>query len=249
MTLVSPPAPGPDGAARTRRAAPPAYPGAKVHTAAAPSRDAFGDDSQAWLRALRGPPAVRELALAELHSMLVRGAHHELARRRHSLAHLTHEDLGDLAMQAADDALVAILAKLDTFRGASRFTTWAYKFVLLEAGVKARRRVWHGREVMLGVETWPLMVDASPGAQQAVEEVELLGAIRDAVHNELTPHQREVFSALALNGVPIDVLSERLGSTRGALYKTLHDARRKLRSSLAAAGHALDDHGHTGGGA
>jgi RNA polymerase sigma-70 factor, ECF subfamily len=249
MSLLTPDVQGPDGAARTRRAVPPAYPGAKVHTAAAPSRDAFGDDSQAWLRALRGPAAVRELAIAELHSLLVRGAHHELARRRHSLSHLSYDDLGDLAMQAADDALVAILAKLDTFRGASRFTTWAYKFALLEAGVKARRRVWHGREVTLGAETWPLMVDGSPGAQQAIEEVELLRAIRDAVHTVLTPHQREVFSALALNGVPIDVLSERLGTTRGALYKTLHDARRKLRSSLSDAGYALDDHGHKGGGA
>ena len=80
-----------------------------------------------------------------------------------------------------------------------------------------------------------------------MEEIELLHAIRDAVRTELTPHQREVFSALALNGVPIDVLAERLTTTRGALYKTLHDARRKLRAALAAAGHPIEDHGHTGG--
>ncbi|HZB76205.1 MAG TPA: RNA polymerase sigma factor [Solirubrobacteraceae bacterium] len=220
-----------------------------MHHATAESRHASGDDSSAWLRALGGPPAVRDAAIAELHALLLRGAHHELARRRDTLAHLPAGELRDLATQAADDALVAILAKLETFRGASRFTTWAYKFVLLEAGVKARRRAWHGREVALDAESWPRIADASPGAQQAVEDSELLGALRDAVRSELTPHQRQVFSALALNGVPIDVLAERLATTRGALYKTLHDARRKLRAALADAGHPLDDHGHTGGGA
>ena len=217
--------------------------------ATAQSRHTSGDESQAWLRALHGPPAVRDAAIAELHALLLRGARHELGRRRDTLAHVPAGELGDLATQAADDALMAILAKLDTFRGASRFTTWAYKFVLLEAGVKARRRAWHGREVALEAESWPQIADAARGAHQAVEDIELLHAIRDAVRSELTPHQREVFSALALNGVPIDVLAERLATTRGALYKTLHDARRKLRAALADAGHALDDHGLQGGAA
>jgi RNA polymerase sigma-70 factor (ECF subfamily) len=220
-----------------------------MQRSAAHAREVLEYDSRAWLDALNGPPAVRDAAIAELHALLVRGARHEFARRRHTLTHLGAEDVSDLATQAADDALVAILAKLDTFRGASRFTTWAYKFVLLEAGVKARRRAWQRREVTLDAADWPLIADASLGAHAALEELELLGAIRDAVETELTPHQREVFSALALNGVPIDVLAERLATTRGALYKTLHDARRKLRAALAAAGHSLDDHGHTGGGA
>jgi RNA polymerase sigma-70 factor, ECF subfamily len=236
-----------DVVARHRRATPPAYPHRRVHHGTA--HDTFGEDAQAWLRALHGPPAIRHAAIAELHTLLLRGAHHELARRRHMLTHIPGDELQDLATQAADDALVAILAKLDTFRGASRFTTWAYKFVLLEAGVKARRRAWHGREVALDAEAWPLVADASPGAHQAVEDTEILSAIRDAVRTELTPHQRDVFSALALNGVPIDVLAERLTTTRGALYKTLHDARRKLRAALAEAGHAVEDHGHTGAGA
>ena len=124
---------------------------------------------------------------------------------------------------------MAVLAKLDTFRGASRFTTWAYKFALLEAGVKARRRAWRGREIAIDEERWPEIPDRGLSAHERVEQDELLRALRDAVRTELTPHQREVFCALALNGIPIDVLAERLGSTRGALYKTLHDARRKLR--------------------
>jgi RNA polymerase sigma-70 factor (ECF subfamily) len=194
------------------------------------------DDSRAWLDALRGPPAEREAALAALHALLLRGAHHELNRRRASLTHVQPGEVDDLAMQAADDALAAILAKLDTFRGASRFTTWAYKFVLLEAGVKARRRAWHGRELPVGDEGWPERPAAGLSVEEAVEHAELLRAVAAAARSELTTHQREVFCALALDGVPIDVLAERRGTTRGALYKTLHDARRKLRAALKEGG-------------
>jgi RNA polymerase sigma-70 factor, ECF subfamily len=195
---------------------------------------------------LRQHGPAREAAIAELHALLLRGAHHELRRRRDLLTHIPSAELDDLATQSADDALAAILAKLHTFRGQSRFTTWAYKFVLLEAGVKARRRAWHAREVVLDDESWRRLADRAPSAQQSVEDAELLRAIVSAIESALTPHQREVFTALALNGVPIDVLAERLTSTRGALYKTLHDARRKLRATLAAAGHDLNDHGDTG---
>jgi RNA polymerase sigma-70 factor (ECF subfamily) len=198
------------------------------------------------LDALRQTGPVRDAALAELRALLLRGAHHELRRRAETLARLSPGELDDLAHQAADDAMAAILAKLDSFRGESRFTTWAYKFVLLEAGVKARRRAWHGREVTLEDESGRRIADTAPSAQQTVENADLLRAIVAAIGSTRTPHQREVFSALALNGVPIDVLAERLNTNRGALYKTLHDARRKLRATLADAGHDLHDYGHTG---
>ncbi len=169
--------------------------------------------------------AGRDDAMAELHALMLRAARFELHHRRR----LPYDEAEDLAAQAANDAMVALLRKLDTFRGQSRFTTWAYKFALLEAGVKARRRAWHGREVPLDETSPP---DAGPSPHQRAEDAELLRAVRDAMRTELTEHQRTVFTALALNGVPIDVLAERLGSTRGALYKTLHDARRKLRAAI-----------------
>jgi RNA polymerase sigma-70 factor (ECF subfamily) len=194
-------------------------------------------DPRPWTAELRAAGPVRDAAIGDLHELLLRGARFELNRRRAALDHLGHGELDDLATQAADDALVAILAKLDTFRGASRFTTWAYKFVLLEAGVKARRRAWHGREVTFDSEAWPAFADPGRSSHETLEDAELLAAIRDAIRSALTPHQREVFVALTLNGVPIDVLAERLTTTRGALYKTLHDARRKLRAVLAEAGH------------
>jgi RNA polymerase sigma-70 factor, ECF subfamily len=171
-------------------------------------------------------------AIADLHALLLRAARFELHRR----------DLldDDLATQAADDALMAVLAKLDSFRGASRFTTWAYKFALLEAGVKGRRRAWQGREVPLEADGWAQLPDGRASPDADAETTELLAAVRDAIADALTPHQRAVLVAITLNDVPIDVLAERLATTRGALYKTLHDARRKLRARLAEDGLAVD---------
>jgi RNA polymerase sigma-70 factor (ECF subfamily) len=133
-----------------------------------------------------------------------------------------------------------VLAKLEDYRGASRFTTWAYKFALLEAGVRLRRRAWQEREVVLEPEAWPPMADAGEGPQSQAETSELIQALKHSIDGCLTDHQREVLVALTLNRVPLDVLAERLNTTRGALYKTLHDARRKLRADLAMRGFTLD---------
>ena len=207
----------------------------------------MSEESRQWIAALRGPAEPRDRALSELHALLLRAARYELGRRRGQLDRVGRAEVEDLAVQSADDALMAILGKLDSFRGASRFTTWAYKFALLEAGVKARRRAWHGREIAIDELTWSELPAPGQSAQQQLEGGELLAVLRDAVQTSLTPHQREVFCALALNGIPIDVLSERLGTTRGALYKTLHDARRKLRTALDSAGYAIDTRTAEGG--
>lgn len=201
---------------------------------------AAASDEGLWLRRLRSEGPERETAIAELHRLLLRAARFEIGRRRGSLRHLRGDDFDDLAQQSADDALLALLGKLDDFRGESRFTTWAYKFALLEAGVKVRRRAWQGREIPLEAEAWSALADAGPPTERAAEDGELFEAIREEVLSSLSPHQREVLVAVALNGVPIDVLAERLESSRGALYKTLHDARRKLRAALLARGFELE---------
>jgi RNA polymerase sigma-70 factor, ECF subfamily len=189
-------------------------------------------ESRAWIRDLRTGGVAHDDAVARLHTLLLRAARFEVGRRRPALPHLRGDELDDIAHEAADDALMSVLRRLDDFRGASKFTTWAYKFALLEAAVKLRKRAWQGREVPLEPESWTVFATGGlePGA--AVEQRELLAALQRAVADELTPHQRQVLVALALNGVPIDVLADRLGTTRGALYKTLHDARRKLRAHL-----------------
>jgi RNA polymerase sigma-70 factor (ECF subfamily) len=209
-------------------------------SAAASDAGSAETDSGAWLRVLRGAGPERDEAVGRLHELLVRAARFEVSRRRGALSHVRGEELDDIAVQAADDALVAVLAKLDHYRGASRFTTWAYKFALLEAGVRLRRRAWQEREVVLEPEAWPRMADAAQSPEDQAETGELVQALRQSIDVCLTDHQREVLVALALNGVPLDVLTERLNTTRGALYKTLHDARRKLRTDLAHRGFTID---------
>jgi RNA polymerase sigma-70 factor (ECF subfamily) len=194
-------------------------------------------ESREWLDALRATDElVREDAVARLHDLLLRAARFEVHRRAATARHVTGRELDDLAHQSAHDALVAVLGKLDDFRGESRFTTWAYKFALLEAGVKMRRRTWHDREVSFEPAGWPALADPSAAPHRDAQMTELLAAIRDAIARDLTAHQRDVLVAIALNDVPIDVLAERMATTRGALYKTLHDARRRLRSALAERG-------------
>lgn len=218
---------------------PPALVEPRNATMAAPittHQTVLDSESQRWLDELRSEGPGRERAETELHDLLLRASRHELGRRRAALSHVRGEELDDLAHQAAADACVAVLAKLDDFRGASRFTTWAYKFALLEAGVRLRRRAWQEREVVLEAESWPRMPDLGASPEGQAQTSELIEAIRAAVAECLTPHQRNVLVALALNGVPVDVLADRLNTTRGALYKTLHDARRKLRAELEANG-------------
>ena len=188
-----------------------------------------------WVATLRTGGPAGDRALAELHALLLRAARFEALRRRASLPWIGVAELDDLVLQAADDALVAVLSRLDSFRGASRFTTWAYKFAIYSAAVTLRRRAWRDREVSLAPELWDVVADRGGSPLQQVEDGELRTALRCGIE-ALTAHQRDVLVAVALEQVPIDVLAERLGTTRGALYKTLHDARRKLRAQLADQG-------------
>ena len=185
------------------------------------------------------PPAqIETKPIVALHALLLRATRFEVNRRA-AVTHLRGGDEDDLAHQSADDALVALLSKLDDYRGESRFTTWAYKFGLYEAAVNVRRLGWQQRELPLEPDGWPLLADRRPSPYHDAEMHDLLAALQDAIERDLTSHQREVVIALALNDVPIDVLAERLNTTRGALYKTLHDGRRKLRTAIAARGFSL----------
>jgi RNA polymerase sigma-70 factor, ECF subfamily len=191
-------------------------------------------EARAWLGALRATGAERDDAIRRLHELLLRAARFELGRRRRMLAYSSRDTLDDLAMQSANDALTAILAKLDDYRFESRFTTWAHKFAILEAAVRTRRRAWQERELPIDPDAWTALPARTLDPAEDLERRDRLRAVIEAVRNELSPHQREVLGALVLAEVPIDVLAERLGTTRGALYKTLHDARRKLRTVIGA---------------
>ena len=190
---------------------------------------ALGD----WHLDLTGDGPAREVAAVRLRELLLRAARFEVFRRSGMLPQLSPTELDDLADEAASDAAMSVLRRLDDFRGESRFETWAYKFALLEAAVKVRRRAWRGREVTLDSEGW----ERFSAPEVDPEHAQLFECVREGIRTALTPHQREVLVAAVLEGVPIDVLAERLDSNRNAVYKTIHDARTRLRAYVADAGY------------
>ena len=189
---------------------------------------------EAWPADLADDGPAGHDALTRLRELLVRAARHQVWRLRHLLPGAGAGDLEDLAQQAANDALLAVLRQLGSFEGRSRFTTWAYKFGVLHAGVAVRREAWRHREIPLPDTV--VLVDKTPTPAAVSEAAQLARAVESAIATELTPHQRRVVLALLVEEVPIDVLADRLGSTRNALYKTLHDARRRLRTALTDSG-------------
>jgi RNA polymerase sigma-70 factor (ECF subfamily) len=202
--------------------------------------------SRRWVEQLHSGHPRHEHAAARLHDVLHRAAMHELHRRRGRLGALAGPELDDVAQQCADDALMKILARIDAFEGRSRFTTWAYAFVIFEVSSKVARHAWRHHPLSRDDLTWDHLPDTlTPKPGDQAERREQLAALTKAIEEDLTPRQREVFVAIALNDVPIDVLALELGSNRNAIYKNLFDARRRLRASLAAAGHPLpEDEGH-----
>jgi RNA polymerase sigma-70 factor (ECF subfamily) len=202
-------------------------------------------ESLAWVAALRdGAPGHAE-AVSRLHALLLRVARHEVNRRRATVSWVSWGELDVVAQQSADDAVVALLRRLDSYEGRSRFTTWAYKFAVLTTSVAVRKLAWQSREIPAAPEIWDVVIDPSAGPEQVSQGTELAAAVRAAIATVLTPHQREVILAVLAQEVPIDVLAERLGTNRGALYKTLHDARAALRRALVQAGLLEDGRGRT----
>jgi RNA polymerase sigma-70 factor (ECF subfamily) len=190
-------------------------------------------ESADWLANLAADAPGRDAALRQLHSLLLRVTRAE-AYRRAARFGLAGPEVDDLAHQAADDALVAILRRLGNFRGESRFTTWAYKFAILEVASKVGRHFWTRPTVLLEPEQWdqlPARLGVTP--ESAVEAAELVAAVRSAVDSTLTLRQRTVFTALVVDAVPVDVLVERMATDRNSLYQAMFEARRKIRAALA----------------
>src|SRR3954447_7483876 len=193
--------------------------------------------SQQWVDGLRSSGTEHERCVAALHALLLRVARHEVSRRSGSLR-LHGPELEDIAQQASDDAVMAVRSKIDGFRGDSRFTTWAYKFVMFEVSTKIGRHFWRTQRAVLSDEAWDRLPDSlSVAPEQSAEHRELFAILRRAIDEELTHLQRRVFVAIALHNVPMDAFARELGSSRNAVYKVLYDARRTLRESLRAAGY------------
>jgi RNA polymerase sigma-70 factor (ECF subfamily) len=195
-----------------------------------------------WLIALNADGDTQAAALSELRAYLVRAASYALRRDRTSLPHLAPTDIGQLAEDSVQDALSTLLRHLPEFRGESRFTTWAYKFAVNAALVAARRERW-GRvplDRLLDspdlVERFGSLRDASSDPQRGALQREMLEALRQGIESRLTKRQRQALTAIVFEEVPLDELARHWGSNRNALYKVLHDARRKLKAHLSERG-------------
>lgn len=194
-------------------------------------------ESRQWLNELAPSAPTREDALSRLHALLLRAARTELNRRRGRTG-VDGPELDDLAHQAADDALLSIIRKLDTFRGASRFTTWAYKFAILEVSSKLGRHFWQQPARHLDACAWDRFPDRiGMDPEHAAMSADLLAEVRRIVEQELTDWQRQVIVAIVVDAIPLDALVAKLASNRNAIYKTVFDARRKIRHVLVTNGY------------
>ncbi|MEO8930686.1 MAG: sigma-70 family RNA polymerase sigma factor [Lacisediminihabitans sp.] len=184
-----------------------------------------------WISRLSVPGRAYDHAVAQLHELMIRAARRQVSRMREAnvLGAVRREEI---IHSAADEATMAVLSRLGSFEGRSAFTTWAYKFGILTAGTEVRRAAWHDREINFD-DIPEQRQTVAPSPELYAEGRDLAQAVRKGLREALTPHQRRVAVAVLIDEVPIDVLAERLSINRGALYKTLHDARQRLRAYLS----------------
>lgn len=202
-----------------------------------------------WLADLRSEGPARTFALDDLAHRLERGIFYYLRYDRSDLSDRTSEEIQRMAQDAVQDALLKILDKLDTFRGESRFTTWATKIAVREAMSELRRARYQNFSLDQLTFDGALLPDTAPFAaapheahhpEQFVELQEVSELLRRAIDCVLTEKQRTVLTAVVLEGVPYDVVAERMGTNRNALYKVVHDARLKLKEHLSEQGLTMD---------
>lgn len=196
--------------------------------------------NEQWTEELRSQGAARDIAIRDLRNILVGGLRRALAGWRRGVGREFHE----LAEDFAQEALVKILSSLDSFRGLSRFTTWAHKVAIRIALTELRRRRWQDVSLdaaMEKAEVPALMEGDQPDADVGLQQTTLLAAIRTAMMRELTERQRMAVAAVALAGLPMEEAARRMGTNRNALYRLMHDARRKLKSALESQGIAVEE--------
>lgn len=202
-------------------------------------------DETDWIQQLKSEDAQQAEAIQALQSLLLRAALFTFSRNLTDLQHRSRDDVLALAEDCAQEALVAVLQQLETFRGESRFTTWAYKFGVHKALESARRERWRDKSIDLEldeVETreWIRTGKPEEGIDRAVQ-VEIWNAIQRVICEDLSERQRLVVKLIIIDEVPMDVVTERMKTNRNAVYKTLHDARKVIRRKLEALGYSTGE--------
>lgn len=188
--------------------------------------------NQEWLTDLRGDGRVE--ALEDLRSTLTRGLTFALA----SKSNVDQAAIEDFAQ----DAILKILDKLDTFRGESQFTTWAQKIAVHVAFSELRRRRWQDVSLDGMVEAregdWipSTLTDPTAGPEQQAAQSMLAETLGRLINEELTDKQRAAMMAIVIRGMPLEEVARRMDTNRNALYKLLHDARKRLKSKLETEG-------------
>ena len=192
---------------------------------------------------MRSGGAEQADAISDLRAYVLRAAVHALRRRGGA----SSTDVNQLAEDCAQSAVLAILQHLDDFRGASRFTTWVYSFAINTALVAARREVWKHvplHEVIDNphLDEWTAAESRAPADPHRLTlQRETLAVIRDAIDHHLSDRQRQALKAIVFEGVPLDEVVRHWGSNRNAVYKLLHDARRKLKAHLQQRGFGVKE--------
>jgi RNA polymerase sigma-70 factor, ECF subfamily len=186
--------------------------------------------NEQWLADLRGVNP--DEALADLYDLLVRG----LRAALRSYGGGVDANIEDFAQEA----MIRITGNLDSFRGESRFTTWALKIAMNVALTELKRRRWRDvslQDLLARHEANDSgLSDTQLTPEQLALQNTLLGDLRRMVDEELTDRQREAVVAVILEGMPISEVARRMGTSQNALYKLLHDARRRLKKRMEAAG-------------
>ena len=204
--------------------------------------------NEQWLADLTGSTDVQAAALEDLRERLQRGIFYYLSRERSDLSHLSNQEITQMAEDLAQDATLRVMENLGSFRGDSRFTTWATKIavrVAISDLRRARYKDFSLDDLTADGELLPLSAsgvssNSSPNPEDATERDDVMLKISQALTEVLTERQYQALSAVALQGVPLEVVAERMGTNRNALYKLLHDARRKLRAYLEFQGLSTD---------
>lgn len=204
--------------------------------------------NEQWIAELTGPPEAQAPALEDLRQRLQRGIFYYLSRERSDLSHLANQELSHMAEDLAQDATLRVMENLNGFRGDSRFTTWATKIAVRLAISDLRRARYkdfsldgltaEGDTLPAGKDTFPN--SRLPNPESATERADVMIKIERALDEALTERQRQALTAVALQGVPLEIVAERMDTNRNALYKLLHDARRKLRMHLETQGLSTD---------
>lgn len=204
--------------------------------------------NEQWLADLRGAEEVQAQAIADLKERLQRGIFYYLSRERSDLQHLSHHDLTQMAQDLAQDATLRVIENIDSFRGDSQFTTWATRIAVRVAISDLRRARYKDFSLdtltadgdLVSATANPVASEKPPSPERAAERAEVLTRIQGALHDILTERQYQALVATAVNNVPLEIVAEQMGTNRNALYKLIHDARRKLRTHFQQQGLSMD---------